>query len=97
MSGVSDGTGAAARFDMPHAIVADGAGSLFVADTRGHTVRKIAIASGAVTTYVGAAGVAAVQIGPLPAGLNTPCGLALGSGGALYIASAHENAILLAR
>ena len=95
MVGSADGTGGAARFDMPHAIAADGAGNLYVADTRNHTVRKLVIATGAVSTWAGVAGVGAVQLGALPGGLNTPTGLAIGSDGAVYLASAHENAILV--
>jgi len=36
-----------------------------------------------------------VQLGALPAALNTPAGLAVGSDGAVYVATAHENAILV--
>ena len=95
--GSSDGTGAAARFNMPHALVFDGAGNLLVADTRNHTIRKLAIASGLVTTYVGNPAIGAVQLGPLPGAINTPTGIALGSGGALYLSTAHENAILVVK
>jgi hypothetical protein len=34
----------------------DGAGNLFVADTKNHTLRKVTIATGAVTTVAGMAG-----------------------------------------
>ena len=95
--GSTDGSGAAARFDMPHALAFDGAGSLLVADTRNHTIRKVAIAGGAVTTYVGNPTIGAVQFGPLPGAINTPTGIALGAGGALYIATAHENALVVVR
>jgi DNA-binding beta-propeller fold protein YncE len=97
MAGSSDGSGAAARFDMPHALAFDGAGNLLVADTRNHTVRKVAIAGGAVTTYVGNPAIGAVQLGALPGALNTPTGIALGPNGELYVATAHENAILVVK
>ena len=67
MPGSADGTGSAARFDMPHALVFDGAGNLYVADTRNHTIRKMVIATGAVSTYAGNPAIGAVQLGPLPA------------------------------
>jgi sugar lactone lactonase YvrE len=97
MVGAADGTGSAARFFNPHALAADGSGNLYVADTLNHTVRKIALASGAVSTVAGVAGLASVKLGPLPGILNTPTGLAVGSGGALFISTAHENALVVVR
>jgi sugar lactone lactonase YvrE len=97
MRGATDGNGAAARFFNPHALVADGAGNLFVADTLNHTVRKIVLATGDVTTLLGTAGVASTKLGPPPGVLNTPSGLALGAGGALFVATAHENAVIVFR
>jgi sugar lactone lactonase YvrE len=97
MAGSSDGSGATARFDMPHALAFDGAGNLYVADTRNHTIRKVAIATGAVTTYVGNPAVGAVQLGALPGAINTPTGIAIGASGELYFATAHENAILVVK
>lgn len=49
-----DGVGAVARFDEPNGITTDGI-HLFVADTNNHTIRKIVIATGAVTTLAGVA------------------------------------------
>ena len=95
MIGASDGTGGAARFFGPHALAADGNGNLYVADTLNHTVRKIALATGAVSTVAGVAGLASIKLGPAPGVLNTPSGLAVGSAGELYISTAHENALLV--
>ena len=53
--GSDDGIGAAARFNGPGGLASDGAGNLFVADTSNHTIRKIVIATGAVTTFAGTA------------------------------------------
>jgi hypothetical protein len=51
----TDGTGTAARFGHPMGITSDGA-NLYVADTYNHTIRKIVIATGLVTTLAGSAG-----------------------------------------
>jgi len=51
----ADGTGAAVRFNRPYTSVSDGT-NLYVADSGNHTIRKIVIATGAVTTLAGTAG-----------------------------------------
>lgn len=50
--GAADGIGTAARFNFPIGIDSDGV-HLFVADTYNNKIRKIVIASGAVTTIAG--------------------------------------------
>jgi hypothetical protein len=92
--GPVDGTGVAARFFDPCGLASDGAGNLFVASA-GSTLRKVVLATGAVTTVVGSFGHAGVMLGPLPAALNTPRGLVVGPGGELYITD--EAAVLVAR
>jgi sugar lactone lactonase YvrE len=95
LPGRTDGTGSAARFSFPARLAADGAGSLFVADSYNAAIRKIDVTTGGVTTLVGAPGRAAVVLGPLPAGLNTPSDVAVGPGGALLVTD--EDAILVVR
>ena len=51
----ADGVGGAARFDDPNGVVSDGT-HLFVADTNNHTIRKIVLATGAVSTLAGTSG-----------------------------------------
>jgi DNA-binding beta-propeller fold protein YncE len=51
----ADGTGAAARFNYPGHTTTDGT-NLYVADSSDYTIRKIVIATGAVTTLAGKAG-----------------------------------------
>jgi hypothetical protein len=94
--GYQNGTGGAAQFNWLQGLTADGAGNLYVADHYNFAIRKIAIASGAVTTPAGVAGQEKVVLGPLPAGLNMPSGVAVVNG-ALIISDATENAILVAR
>ncbi len=93
--GSTDGTGAEARFNSPGALASDGAGNLFVADGGNSTIRKIVIATGVVTTPVGVPGRAGVALGPLPAELDGPRGLAVGPTGSLFITD--ENAVLQVR
>ena len=52
--GSTDGTGAAARFNLPGGITTDGT-NLFVADTANNTIRQVVIATGMVTTVAGTA------------------------------------------
>lgn len=55
LTGGDDGIGAEASFNDPVAITTDGT-NLYVADSRNYTIRKIVIATGAVTTLAGTAG-----------------------------------------
>jgi hypothetical protein len=54
--GWTDAIGTAARFNQPQRITTDGT-NLYVADNRNYVIRKIVIATGAVTTIAGTAGV----------------------------------------
>jgi hypothetical protein len=87
-----DGTGAAATFFEPQGVAGDGA---YVADCSNHTIRKVVLATGQVTTVVGRPDRAGVVLGPLPAGLNMPCGVAFPADGGMPITD--ENALLRAR
>ncbi len=54
--GSADGTGTAAKFYLPEGITTDGK-NLYVADRNNNTIRKIVIATGAVTTLAGNPGI----------------------------------------
>jgi len=75
--GATDGTGQAARFNNPEGIATDGT-YLFVADSLNHTIRKVVIATGAVTTLAGnpgksgaADGVGGAALFSIPRGIAT--------------------------
>src|SRR4029077_3331031 len=72
-SGTTDGTGAAARLSGPWGAVSDGASSLYVADLGNSTIRKVDLATKAVTTLT-------------PHLFNGPAGFAFNGSGTLYVA-----------
>jgi sugar lactone lactonase YvrE len=91
--GYVDGVGVAARFSLPYGMASDGVGNLYVAESVNHAIRKIALATGKVTTFVGSPGRVGVLPGPLPAALNQPIGVAAIS--SVELAILDENSLLL--
>jgi sugar lactone lactonase YvrE len=92
-SGSLDGVGTKASFNLPSGVVLLD-GDLYVSDTENHTLRKIELASGTVTTIAGAAGKLAFVDGPADeARFAEPEGIALDSDGNLYIADTDNNTI----
>lgn len=93
-AGTRDGVGAAARFAGPNDVVFDGAGNLFVADGGNHTIRKITIATGAVTTFTGVPGNLGDGDGTLTeARFNRPSGVAFDRAGNLLVLEASRHVI----
>ena len=88
-----DATGSAARFNNPRALVYD-SGNLYVTDLHNHCVRKIALATGAVTTFAGAAILpgSADGIGTA-ARFNRPNGIVSDGAGNLYVADMYNHTI----
>ena len=75
--GKSDGTGTAAKFFYPAGIAVTGAGTIYVADTFNHLIRRVA-QNGTVSTMAGIAG----SRGTTDGGLGTsrfayPAGIAV--------------------
>jgi sugar lactone lactonase YvrE len=91
--GSSDGTGSAARFSGPSALVTDSAGNVYVADTGNDTIRKIA-PGGAVTTLAGTAGTPGFADGSGTAALfDSPVGITIDGAGNLYVADSGNDTI----
>lgn len=90
--GFSDGTGAAANFNQPYAVTTDGT-SLYVADWANQTIRKVDIATGAVTTLAGQPGVQDRADGAGSAArFNYPAGITT-DGSNLYVADSYNAAV----
>ena len=91
--GSADGTGSAARFNRPRGIAVDAAGTVYVVDLAGHTVRRITPA-GVVTTLAGLAGAAGFVDGSGSAArFRNPVGASLDAAGNLYVADNGNEAI----
>ena len=91
--GTADGAGAAARFNEPWGIASTGAGTLFIADQRNHTIRRVTN-DGIVTTVAGMPGVAGSSDGTgSGAAFREPTGIALGNGGDLYVTDMSNHTI----
>jgi streptogramin lyase len=85
--GATDGAGATAAFDTPTALAVAGDGTLFVADTGNHAVRKIGL-DGTVSTFAVAG---ADERRP---DLRQPLGLALARDGYLYVTCGSGGRVL---
>lgn len=87
---VVDGTGATARFSMPHGLALDATnGVLYVTEKNEHVIRSLVLATGAVTTIAGQLGIGDDADGfGMAAKLDGPVGLAYDGQGTLYVAEA---------
>jgi DNA-binding beta-propeller fold protein YncE len=93
-SGSTDGTGSAARFNLPRSVAVDGAGTLYVADGANHAIRKIT-AGGVVTTLAGTLGTSGYVDGTgAAARFNNPFAVAVDNAGTtIYVADSSNNSI----
>jgi sugar lactone lactonase YvrE len=99
--GSIDGTGSAARFHYPVAVAADGAGALYVADygenvypyPKGGKIRRIDLATGAVSTLAGSGLYASIDGQGAVAAFNTPDALTVDAAGNVYVAEQNGSRI----
>ena len=93
ISGYTNATGTAARFNLPVDITTDGT-NLYVVDSGNNNIRKIVISSGVVTTFVGSAtGAAGNSNGTgTAARLNGPLGIT-SAGANLYVSDSGNYVI----
>jgi hypothetical protein len=95
-SGTADGTGTAAQFSQPRYVACDGT-NLYVTENNNHTVRKIVMSTGVVTTLAGSAGNSGTADGTgAAARFTNPRGIVYG-GGKLYVADAGNSCIRVIR
>jgi sugar lactone lactonase YvrE len=91
--GCVDGTGATARFDTPTGTAVGADGSVYVADTGNHCIRRVTPA-GQVTTLAGRCGWVGFQDGGAAGALfSSPQGLAVTADGTLLVADSGNNAL----
>jgi sugar lactone lactonase YvrE len=91
--GSTDGTGSAARFQLPNGVSVDSAGNVFVADSYNHTIRKITSA-GVVTTLAGSAGNSGSTDGTGSAArFNQPMSVAVDTAGNVFVADMLNHKI----
>lgn len=93
-SGYLDGEVSIAKFNKPSQIAFDSQGDLYVADRNNHCIRKIAMATGYVSTVVGIAGKAGFRNGTdKDAQFDNPIGLAIDSEDVIYVGDSENRAI----
>lgn len=90
--GTTDGIGTAATFNQPNGITTDGT-HLYVTDSYNNTIRKVVIATGAVTTISGIPGTAGhIDTPDGTPSFNTPVGITT-DGAALFVADSQNSTI----
>ncbi|MGE0128336.1 MAG: SMP-30/gluconolactonase/LRE family protein [Blastocatellales bacterium] len=90
--GFRDGRGAEARFDTPCGITVNTDGSLLVADTGNHRIRRVTL-DGEVTTIAGTGEHDDRDGKPLEAAFYEPTGIAVRRDGVIFIACAGESSV----
>lgn len=92
-AGSSDGVGVKAQFNQPRGVAQDLAGTIYVADSGNHTIRKIA-PDGTVSTLAGAAGQAGSVDGTGGAArFSSPRAVAVDDQGNLYVADTENHTV----
>jgi len=92
-SGSNEGTGSAARFNVPIGVAVDSSHAIYVSDSGNQTVRKVT-PDGVVTTVAGLAGNAgSTDASGSAARFYYPSGIALDASGTLYVSDSWNHAL----
>ena len=92
-SGSADGPGTNARFSGPIDLAVDGAGTIYVADTSNHIIRRIT-PTGDVTTLAGTAGSAGSADGTgAAARFSHPTGITVRGSGDVFVADTDNHTV----
>ena len=86
----TDGTGTAAAFSNPLYVALDGLGNLYVTDWGTHRIRKVVLATQAVTTVAGSGTGTFADGAGVAASFNQPYGIVCDASGNAYVAD-HGN------
>ena len=93
VTGNTDGSGGSARFNAPRGLTVGVDGTIYVADSLNHTIRRIT-PDGMVSTLAGAAGVTGRADGAgRDARFLSPRGVALGPDGSLFVTDSGNHTI----
>lgn len=90
--GSNNGNGTAASFSRVIDVASDGSGNLYVADMDTNLIRKITTGAD-VTTLAGSGSTGSADGTGAAASFNVPYGVAVGSGGTVYIADRYNHKI----
>ena len=91
-AGAANGQGSAAQFNYPKGVAVDSGGNVYVADSSNHQIRKIT-PSGTVSTFAGSGTAGAANGQGIAAQFNYPGGVAVDSGGNVYVADSSNHRI----
>ena len=85
VAGRADGTGVAATFNTPEGVAVGADGTVYVADSLNHAIRKIT-AAGVVTTLAGTGSLGSANATGTAASFSNPTGIAVAADGTVYVA-----------
>jgi sugar lactone lactonase YvrE len=89
----TNGVGTAATFSSPRYVALDGLGNLYVTDCGTHRIRKVVLATQAVTFVAGTGAAGAVNGVGSGASFNAPHGIACDANGNAYVVDSSNNLI----